>query len=41
MMWCHRPPEWFEQEPNPRNAAIRLIDRGVDRGYVFEGFARR
>jgi hypothetical protein len=25
---------------NPRNAAIRLIDRGEDRGYVFEGFAR-
>ncbi len=41
MMWCHRSPEWFEQEPNPPNAAIRLIDRGVDRGYVFEGFARR
>jgi 2,3-bisphosphoglycerate-dependent phosphoglycerate mutase len=38
MMWCHLSPEWFEQEPNPRNGAIRLIDRGEDRGYVFEGF---
>lgn len=41
MMWCHLSPEWFEQEPNPPNAAIRLIEHGADRGYVFEGFARR
>lgn len=41
MMWCHLSPEWLEQEPNPGNAAIRLIERGEDRGYVFEGFARR
>jgi 2,3-bisphosphoglycerate-dependent phosphoglycerate mutase len=40
MMWCHLSPEWFEGEPNPRNAAIRLIERGEDQGYVFEGFAR-
>jgi broad specificity phosphatase PhoE len=40
MMWCHLSPEWFEQEPNPHNAAIRLIERGEDRGYVFEGFDR-
>ncbi len=40
MMWCHHPAEWFESEPNPRNAAIRWIDGGVDRGYLFEGFAR-
>lgn len=40
MMWCHRSPEWFAAEPNPRNAAIRLIDRHEDRGYVFEGFAK-
>ena len=40
MMWCHLSPEWFEAEPNPNNAAIRLIDEGTDRGYVFEGFPR-
>jgi broad specificity phosphatase PhoE len=40
MMWCHLPPEWFEAEPNPNNCAIRLIDGGVDRGYVFAGFPR-
>jgi 2,3-bisphosphoglycerate-dependent phosphoglycerate mutase len=41
MMWCHLSPEWFEAEPNPDNCAIRLIDRGVDRGYLFPGFPRR
>ena len=41
MMWCHLGPEWFEAEKNPTNCAIRFIDGGVDRGYVFEGFARR
>jgi len=40
MMWCHLSPEWFEAEANPNNCAIRLIDRGVDRGYVFAGFPR-
>lgn len=40
MMWCHLSPEWFEAEPNPHNCAIRVIEDGVDRGYVFEGFAR-
>lgn len=40
MMWCHRDPEWFEAEPNPSNCAIRLIEDGKDRGYLFEGFAR-
>jgi broad specificity phosphatase PhoE len=38
MMWCHLSPEWFEAEPNPANCAIRVIDAGVDRGYVFDGF---
>ena len=41
MMWCHLSPEWFEEEINPNNCAVRLIDSGVDRGYVFEGFPRR
>jgi 2,3-bisphosphoglycerate-dependent phosphoglycerate mutase len=40
MMWCHLTPEWFEAEKNPHNAAIRLIDDGEDKGYVFEGFRR-
>jgi len=41
MMWCHLSPEWFEAEPNPQNCAIRVIDAGVDRGYLFDGFAKR
>jgi broad specificity phosphatase PhoE len=41
MMWCHLSPEWFEAEPNPGNCAIRVIDRGADRGYVFDGFPRQ
>jgi broad specificity phosphatase PhoE len=40
MMWCHLSPEWFESEPNPANCAIRLIDHGIDRGYLFAGFPR-
>lgn len=27
MAWFDRPPEWFENEPNPRNASVLLIDR--------------
>jgi 2,3-bisphosphoglycerate-dependent phosphoglycerate mutase len=40
MMWCHLSPEWFEAEPNPANCAVRLIDSGEDKGYLFAGFAR-
>lgn len=40
MMWCHLSPEWFEAERNPNNCAIRLIDSGLDRGYLFPGFPR-
>ena len=39
MMWCHFSPEWFEEERNPRNGAVRLLEGGADRGYLFEGFA--
>jgi 2,3-bisphosphoglycerate-dependent phosphoglycerate mutase len=39
MMWCHKSPEWFETEPNPKNAAVRLIEDNQDMGYVFPGFA--
>lgn len=41
MMWCHLSPEWFEAEKNPCNCAVRLIDSGVDKGYVFDGFAKK
>jgi 2,3-bisphosphoglycerate-dependent phosphoglycerate mutase len=40
MMWCHLPPEWFEAEKNPFNCAIREIDSGEDKGYLFDGFAK-
>lgn len=40
MMWCHFSPEWFEREPNPHNCAIRILDGGADRGYLFAGFPR-
>ena len=26
MMWLHRTPEWFEQERNPGNGCIRLLE---------------
>lgn len=38
MRWCHKTPEWFEEEPNPKNCSVRLIDyKGEDAGYVYEG----
>ncbi len=38
MMWCHKSPEWLEDEKNPGNCAVRLIDDDGDQGYIFEGF---
>lgn len=38
MMWLHLPYEWMHQEANPNNCSIRLIEDGVDKGFVFEGF---
>ena len=35
MMWMHYGYEWFEREKNPANCSIRLIEEGVDRGYIF------
>ena len=35
MQWLHRTPEWFNDEPNPGNCWIRLIDDGGDRGYIY------
>ena len=37
MMWCHKPYEWFEDEPNPKNCSIRWIEGSTDRGYIYEG----
>jgi 2,3-bisphosphoglycerate-dependent phosphoglycerate mutase len=34
MMWLHLSVEWFEKEPNPGNAAIRVIHCGKDAGYL-------
>ncbi len=41
MMWCHLSPEWFEAEKNPSNCAVRILDSGVDKGYLFDGFPKR
>ncbi len=38
MMWLHKTVDWFENEPNPRNCSVRLIDNKRDHGYVFTGF---
>jgi 2,3-bisphosphoglycerate-dependent phosphoglycerate mutase len=38
MMWLNRTPEWFEQDNNPDNVAIRCIDKCHDKGYIFDGF---
>ena len=42
MGWLHLTPEWFDAEPNPKNMAVRVIDRGPnhheDFGYLFEGY---
>ena len=40
MMWCHLTPEWFEEERNPKNCAIRLLDGHEDKGYIFDGFEK-
>ncbi len=34
MMWLHLSVEWFEKEPNPTNASIRVIRCGQDLGYL-------
>lgn len=39
MMWLHYTPEWFENEPNVNNCAIRLIEGYQDRGYIFDGYS--
>lgn len=39
MMWLHLPYEWMNDEPNPKNCSIRLIEDNEDKGYIFEGFS--
>lgn len=34
MMWCHLPYEWFNEEPNPKNGSVRLIQDDKDMGYI-------
>lgn len=35
MQWLHLTPEWFDSESNPVNCAIRLIENGKDKGYIY------
>jgi len=37
MMWLHLTPEWFEVEPNPKNCSVRLMENGMDKGYIWQG----
>lgn len=34
MRWLHLPFEWMEQEPNPPNCSVRIINCGKDLGYI-------
>lgn len=38
MQWCHKTVEWFEEEKNPYNCSVRLIEGCEDKGYIFKGF---
>ena len=40
MRWCDYSPEWYQNEDNPLNCAIRMIDDARDYGYIFPGFER-
>jgi broad specificity phosphatase PhoE len=35
LRWFHYTPEWYENEKNPKNCWIRLIDNGQDAGYIY------
>lgn len=37
-VWINLSPEWFDNEINPHNCSIRLLDGSRDRGYLFHGF---
>jgi broad specificity phosphatase PhoE len=30
MAWMNHPVDWFEREPNPKNASVHIIERGVE-----------
>jgi len=42
MQWMHYPWEWFEEQKNPRNASIQLIEGVPGTGYtdslLYKGF---
>jgi Fructose-2,6-bisphosphatase len=35
MEWLHYAYEWYEEERNPKNGAVRLIESREDKGYLF------
>lgn len=35
LRWFHYSPEWYQQEPNPKNCQIRAIDGSRDLGYIY------
>lgn len=37
--WLHKPLSWLEEEPNPWNCSVRLIENSEDKGYIFKGFS--
>ena len=37
MQWLHKTPEWFDEEPNPGNCDIRLLENDIDHGYIYRG----
>ncbi len=41
MQWCHKTPEWFEEERNPNNCSIIRISQrlggGYDHGVIYTG----
>lgn len=36
--WCHYRYEWIEEEKNPANCSIRVIENGKDQGYLHRGW---
>jgi len=37
MMWLHHEYEWFDTQANPGNGSVRLIEAGIDKGYIHPG----
>jgi hypothetical protein len=37
MMWLHHPYEWFDEQQNPQNCSIQMIEDGVDKGFIHPG----